>query len=165
MTFNDFLLDSQMSASFGGHQRRFSCGRWEQNIETHSQMLCRERETFEYSVLNGISPSNLSPLGSENCVEEGKPTDCEMEIFFMHMFLLSACHLPLAQELRKHSLVSLVLCFSSFNFRSSHCVWMDIRDGQIFYPDSTRAFWCCNHTQLLQPSLVEFIHSELAKLC
>ena len=44
-------------------------------------------------------------------MEEGKQTDCEMEIFFMHMFLLSACHLPLAQELRKHSLVSLALCF------------------------------------------------------
>lgn len=71
MTFNDFLLDSQMSASFGGHQRRFSCGRWEQNIETHSQMLCRERETFEYSVLNGISPSNLTLQISGNTTKEG----------------------------------------------------------------------------------------------
>lgn len=119
-------------------------------------------ETLKHSVLNGIFPSKPSPLGSENSAEE------ESERLWNGDFILNICFIyvsPLYLSLASYtwtqgnSLFSLVLCFSSLNL--SPCVWMDIKDRQIFYPAPTHAFYCCNQTQLTQPSLADFFHSKL----
>ena len=43
----------------------FPCSGWEL-IETHNQIICRESETSQKSVLNGMPSSNLLLQGSEN---------------------------------------------------------------------------------------------------
>ena len=70
MSLTCILLYSLISALFSYYQRSFLLKQMGTNTETHSQTIHGEWETLGNSTLNGISPSNPSPLGSGNTAEE-----------------------------------------------------------------------------------------------
>lgn len=47
------------------------------NTVTHSQIFCRERETLDHAVLNGMSPSNPLPQNSGNHQRRREECKCQ----------------------------------------------------------------------------------------